>query len=349
MAILASELVGIFVLTSYVGRDTGLHMQYFAAPSAFFVILGLERLRLIVVAIAISIALYLAAWLFFIDSADGLIISSADTAALHVTAVATTFSVISIVLYYAFRLVEQAEAETDALLHNILPGTVVDQLKSNPNATIANTFDEASVLFADIKGFVALAKDLGPARTVALLNTIVLAFDELASRWGVEKIKTIGDAYMAAAGLPVPAADHADRIAGMAIDMLDVAERISKEHGVGIVLRIGIASGPVLAGVIGAKRLIYDVWGDTVNLASRLEGHSHPQGILISELTRVRLGERYRLEPHGSIEIKGYGFVQPWLLKGLQPPNDAAALSTSEPFPEPQSTTMASPVARSTI
>ena len=348
MAILASELVGIFVLTSYIGRDTGLHMQYFAMPAAFFVILGLERLKLIVFAIAVSIVLYLAAWLFFIDSADGLIITSADTAALHVTAVATTFSVISIVLYYAFRLVEQAEAETDTLLHNILPGTVVDQLKSNPNATIANTFEEASVLFADIKGFVALAKDLGPARTVALLNTIVLAFDELANRWDVEKIKTIGDAYMAAAGLPVPAADHADRIAGMAIDMLDVAKRISKEHGIGIVLRIGIASGPVLAGVIGAKRLIYDVWGDTVNLASRLEGHSHPQGILISELTRVRLGDRYRLEPHESIEIKGYGFVQPWLLKGVQPADGAATLSTAELSPE-QSMTTASPVARSAI
>jgi class 3 adenylate cyclase len=135
----------------------------------------------------------------------------------------------------------------------------------------------------------------------------------------------------------------------MAIDMLDVAKRISKEHGIGIVLRIGIASGPVLAGVIGAKRLIYDVWGDTVNLASRLEGHSHPQGILISELTRVRLGDRYRLEPHESIEIKGYGFVQPWLLKGVQPADGAATLSTAELSPEQQSMTTASPVARSAI
>jgi class 3 adenylate cyclase len=125
--------------------------------------------------------------------------------------------------------------------------------------------------------------------------------------------------------------------------------RISKEHGIGIVLRIGIASGPVLAGVIGAKRLIYDVWGDTVNLASRLEGHSHPQGILISELTRVRLGDRYRLEPHESIEIKGYGFVQPWLLKGVQPADGAATLSTAELSPEQQSMTTASPVARSAI
>jgi adenylate cyclase len=320
ITILVSELVGIFTLTYYLGRDTGLHIQYFAAPAAAFVILGLERLKLIVTAIAISLVLYVGSWLLFIESAGGINITDKDATALHLTAVATTFCVISIVLFYAFRLVEQAEAETDALLHNILPGTVVNQLKEHPEATIANDFEEASVLFADIKGFVSLAKALGPARTVALLNTIVRAFDELADRWGVEKIKTIGDAYMAAAGLPVPAPDHAHRIANMALDMLEATGRISQENGVGIALRVGVASGPVLAGVIGAKRLIYDVWGDTVNLASRLENQSEPHGILVSELTQIRLGDAFRLEPHGSIDIKGYGTVQTWFLRG--PRND---------------------------
>jgi len=348
MAILVSELLGIFILTSYVGRDTGLHMQYFAAPAAFFVILGLERLKLIVFAIVISIVLYLTAWLFFIESAEGLVISAADVASLHVTAVATTFCVISIVLYYAFRLVEQAEAKTDALLHNILPGTIVSKLVESPDTTIANEFDEASVLFADIKGFVSLAKALGPARTVALLNTIVRTFDELADLWGVEKIKTIGDAYMAAAGLPVPAADHADRLAGMALDMIVAAERISKEHGVDIALRIGIASGPVLAGVIGAKRLIYDVWGDTVNLASRLEGQSQPQSILVSELTQARLGNAYLLEPHGSIDVKGFGIVPTWLLKGLRVEGRNGPIAAEERHLRPQDEASASPVARST-
>jgi adenylate cyclase len=347
IVILVSELAGIFVLTYYVGRDAGLHIQYFAAPAAFFVILGLERLKLIAVATAISLGLYLACWLLFIDSAEGLNISSRDIAALHGTAVATTFCVISIVLYYAFRLVEQAEAETEALLHNILPGTIVNQLKEHPDTTIANEFDEASVLFADIKGFVSLAKELGPARTVALLNTIVRAFDELADRWGVEKIKTIGDAYMAAAGLPVPAADHADRIAGMALDMLDDADRISREHGVDIVLRIGIASGPVLAGVIGAKRLIYDVWGDTVNLASRLENLSQARSILVSELTRTRLGADYHLEPHGSIDVKGYGVVHTWFLKGRRTKGRPAAIRSEDPVVAPQEGALASSMARS--
>jgi adenylate cyclase len=347
MAILTSELVGIFILTSYVGRDTGLHMQYFAAPAAFFVILGMQRLKLIALAVGISIALYLLSWVFFIESDSNLLISDADVSSLHITAVVTTFCVISIVLYYAFRLVEQAEAETDALLNNILPSSVVDQLRTNPDTTIANEFDEASVLFADIQGFVSLAKALGPARTVALLNTIVRTFDELANRWGVEKIKTIGDAYMAAAGLPVPAADHADRIAGMALDMIAAAERISKERDVAIVLRVGIASGPVLAGVIGAKRLIYDVWGDTVNLASRLEGQSQPQGILVSEQTQARLGNAYLLEPHDSIDVKGFGVLHTWLLKGRRA-DDSIRVAAGERQFGPQGDALADPVARST-
>src|SRR5262249_7417095 len=142
------------------------------------------------------------------------------------------------------------------------------------------------------------------------------AFDQLADRWGVEKIKTIGDSYMAAAGLPVSAPDHAERLAGMSLAMLETARRIAHEVDVPFALRIGIGSGPVLAGVIGAKGLIYDVWGDTVNLASRLEGQSQANRILVSPLTRTRLEGCYRLEPCGAIDIKGYGSVEPWFLIG---------------------------------
>lgn len=316
LAITLSELIGIFALTYYIGRDAGLHLQYFAATGAFFVIMGLERLKLIATFVLLSLALHLAAWSWFIQSNAVLAIDQAELDAHYITAVVTTFSVISIVVYYAFRLVEQAQAETDALLHNILPDTIVDRLKQAPEATIANEFAEASVMFADIAGFVAHAKRLGPARTVEVLNTIMRAFDELADRWGVEKIKTIGDAYMAAAGLPVAVADHAERIAGMSLAMIETARRIAREVEVPFALRIGIASGPVLAGVIGAKRLIYDVWGDTVNLASRLEGHSQADRILVSPLTRTRLEARYVLEPYGAVDIKGYGSVEPWFLVG---------------------------------
>jgi adenylate cyclase len=316
VVITLSELIGIFALTYYIGRDSGLHLQYLSAPAAFFVIMGIERLRLIAAFVLIALALHLAAWSWFLQTSAVLAVDKAELSAHYITAVVTTFSVISIVLYYAFRLVEQAQAETDALLHNMLPDSIVDRLKEAPNATIADEFAEASVLFADLEGFVLLAKRLGPARTVELLNTIVMAFDRLADRWGVEKIKTIGDAYMVAAGLPVPAADHAERMAGMALAMLETVRTIAREREVALALRIGIASGPLLAGVIGAKRLTYDVWGDTVNLASRLEGRSEANRVLVSQLTGQRLEGRFALESCGPIEIKGFGAEEAWYLLG---------------------------------
>ena len=338
VVLLISELGGVFLLTHYIGRDAGLHLQYFAGPAAFFVILGLERLKLIAAFVLLAFALHLAAWAWFLQGNAVLTVDQAELDAHYITAVVTTFGVTSIVLYYAFRLVDQAQAETDALLHNILPGTIVDRLKQETNATIANEFAEASVLFADVQGFVSIAKRLGPARTVELLNTMVRAFDDLAEVWGVEKIKTIGDAYMAAAGLPVLAPDHAERVTGMALAMIDTAQRVGPENGVTIDLRIGIASGPVLAGVIGAKRLIYDVWGDTVNLASRLEGHSQANRILVSHLTQERLRGHYELEPHGLVEIKGYGTVQTWFLVGALDTNAARPQRADHP---PQPVTLA--------
>ena len=174
-------------------------------------------------------------------------------------------------------------------------------------AIIADELADASVLFADLKGFVPLAKRLGPARTVGLLNIVVSAFDDLADQWRVEKIKTIGDAYMAAAGVPEPAADHAERLAGMALAMQVTLARISREQKVALALRIGIATGPVLAGVIGARRLTYDVWGDTVNLASRLEGQSQPGRVLVSHGDQDHLEPRFALERCGPLELKGFG------------------------------------------
>ena len=173
---------------------------------------------------------------------------------------------------------------------------------------------EASLLFADLKGFVPLAKSLGPERTVGLLNEMMRSFDRLAAMHGVEKIKTIGDAYMVAAGVPEPVADHAARLARMGLAMLQATEELARERAVPLHLRIGIASGPVMAGVIGAKRLTYDVWGDTVNLASRLEGQSTPGRVLVAKATKARLEGLFQLEPRGALDIKGLGEVEAWFL-----------------------------------
>ena len=283
LAITLSELIGIFALTYYIGRDSGLHLQYFAATGAFFVIMGLERLKLIATFVLLSLALHLAAWSWFIQSHAVLVIDKDELDAHYITAVVTTFSVISIVVYYAFRLVEQAQAETDALLHNILPDTIVDRLKQAPGSHHRQRVCRS---LRDVRRYRRASwrtpSGWGRPAPSRCSTSSCGPSTSLADRWGVEKIKTIGDAYMAAAGLPVAVPDHAERIAGMALAMLETARRIAREVDVAFALRIGIASGPVLAGVIGAKRLIYDVWGDTVNLASRLEGHSQANRILVS-------------------------------------------------------------------
>ena len=326
-----SENVGLFALTFILGTDAGLHMQYFALVAGYFVVFGLGRLRLIIALIFAGLVLHLAAWAWFTQERALLHVGSYELAELYVTAVLTTSTMVAAVVYYAFRLAEQAQEQTDTLLHNILPAPIVDRLKSAPGAIIADELSDASVLFADLKGFVALAKRLGPARTVELLNTVVSAFDDLADAWHVEKIKTIGDAYMAASGIPEPASDHAQRLGGMALAMHSTLARIAQEQGVALALRIGIATGPVLAGVIGAKRLTYDVWGDTVNLASRLEGHSQPGRVLVSHATKAHVEERFAVERCGALDLKGFGLEEAWyLVENLQthaapPPASGAA------------------------
>jgi adenylate cyclase len=221
-------------------------------------------------------------------------------------------------VWYAFRLVEQARAETDALLHNILPDSVADRLKARPGEIIADSHDQVSVLFADISGFVALARKLGAVGVVQLLNRIVSEFDRLAAVHGVEKIKTIGDAYMAVTGLPETMPDHTERLVRLGLDMLAVIGRVRDETALDLQIRIGIASGPVMAGVIGTRKFTYDVWGDAVNLATRLEGLSAPGRILICPVCYARLARTYELESRGLIDIKGVGMQEAWFIGRVQ-------------------------------
>jgi adenylate cyclase len=314
LLIAVTEYIALFLFTLYLGRTSGVHIQYFCAPAAFFVIFGLHRLRLILVFTVVGLALHVAAWMLFPRSSALIAVDDAMLNSLYVTASFSTITMIAAVVYYAFRLAEDARAQTEALLRNILPDSIVNRLTDKPDAVIADGFEEASVLFADLKGFVPLAKSLGPERTVGLLNEMMRSFDRLAALHGVEKIKTIGDAYMVAAGVPEPVADHAPRLARMGLAMLRATEELASAFAVPLHLRIGIASGPVMAGVIGAKRLTYDVWGDTVNLASRLEGQSTPGRVLVASSTKARLEGLFQLEPRGALDIKGLGEVEAWFL-----------------------------------
>jgi adenylate cyclase len=235
---------------------------------------------------------------------------------LYVQGAITTFGLIAASVYYAFSLAERAKAETDSVLRNVLPDSIVERLKSNPDDTIFDSFASASILFADITGFVALSKSIGPQKTVAMLNRVVRTFDTLAQRHGVEKIKTIGDAYMVASGVPIPRPDHAIALADMALDMIGAVEALQVSEGLPIRVRVGMASGPMMAGVIGTKKFSYDVWGDPVNLASRLESASTPGRILICPACRAALENAFTMESRGIIDVKGVGQQEVWYLTG---------------------------------
>ncbi len=206
------------------------------------------------------------------------------------------------------------QEKSERLLLNILPEAIADRLKRAPQS-IADGFAEATVLFADVVGFTEMSNRMEPTELVARLNRIFSRFDTLAEKHGLEKIKTIGDAYMVVGGLPNPRADHAEAIADMALDMQKAIEQINQETGESFSMRIGINTGPVVAGVIGIKKFIYDLWGDTVNIASRMESQGMPGQIQVTEATYRRLQNTYRFEERGIIPIKGKGNMRTYWLK----------------------------------
>jgi len=172
------------------------------------------------------------------------------------------------------------------------------------------------LLFADLVGFTTISQRMSAVDLVNLLNEIFSAFDHLAARHGLEKIKTIGDAYMVAGGLPVSRPGHAESIAEMALDMQQEINRFNEKYNTQIQIRIGINTGPVIAGIIGRKKFIYDLWGDTVNTASRMESHCVADGIQVTEKTRSYLDSKYVFQDRGKIEVKGKGGMQVYLLAG---------------------------------
>ncbi|MFA6243870.1 MAG: adenylate/guanylate cyclase domain-containing protein [Candidatus Hydrogenedentales bacterium] len=218
-------------------------------------------------------------------------------------------------------LIEQRLSER--LLLNVLPHAIAERLKGRREEigdsfpeVIADSFPQVTVLFADIVGFTRFSTGVSPERLVALLNEIFSDYDTIADNRGLEKIKSIGDAYMAAAGLPTPTQDHATRAAHMALDMLDALARFNERSGCAFQMRIGINSGPVVAGVIGKRKFIYDLWGAAVNTASRMESHGVAGRVHISEATRSLLGAPFLFEERGAIDVKDMGALRTWFLAG---------------------------------
>jgi len=217
------------------------------------------------------------------------------------------------------RQLDEERTRSDGLLLNMLPGAIVEQLKKASGVRIAQSFDHVSVFFADAVGSTEQAARSSPEAFADALDALFRRFDEIAARHGLEKIKTIGDAYLAVAGAPTPLPHHADAAVGMAVDILSDAGTITWPSGDPIVVRGGIATGPAVAGVIGDRRFAYDLWGDTVNLASRLEVNAEPGRFLVSESTAAQLADRYDFGPAETLEVKGKGPTTVRVLLGRNP------------------------------
>jgi class 3 adenylate cyclase len=234
--------------------------------------------------------------------------------------------------YMHARLLDAERQRADGLLLSILPPAIAERLKREPG-TIADWHEDVTVVFADICGFTELAAKAAPGESVALLNRIFSAFDRLADRHGLEKIKTIGDSYMAAGGLANGrspgrgSGPHAEAAADLALGMQAELAELNRGLAEPLFLRIGIHTGPVVAGVIGLRRFSYDLWGDTVNTASRMESHGIPGAIQVSEATGERLRSSHTLEERGTVEVKGKGAMRTFLLLGRKAPSMPA-----EPF-----------------
>ncbi len=305
------------VATYYLGWDVGFYFYLLCPMSGVSLMRGRGVFKAFI--ILTSAGVYFAIYLLLRNSAPEIPVSVFLVNLFYVGNVVSAFTFLAIFANYFSGIAGQLEASlaseyerSDELLRNILPQEIAERLKDG-ETTIADRFEMVSVLFADISGFTELSSTVTPQQLVRMLNDVFSRIDELAARYGLEKIKTIGDAYMVAAGIPVSREDHAEAIADFALDLLELLSDF--EEG-SLDMRIGIHSGPVVAGVIGKSKFAYDMWGDTVNTAARMESHGVAGGIQVSKVTRDLLKHIFEFEDRGELEVKGKGRMCTYLLRG---------------------------------
>jgi adenylate cyclase len=324
LAYVAISFTFLFRSIYQVGTENGAYLYYLSGVAISILIIGIER---VVLASAISVlAALLIVTLHLITPDNTGLYSQKALFSNFVTNVITNTAILFAVVYYAVRETARAEtaaerehARSEGLLANILPPRVAERLKDG-SGEIADAYPEASVLFADMAGFTARAADTPPADLVRFLNGVFTRLDALVERHGLEKIKTTGDAYMVVSGVPTPRADPAEALATLALEMRDALAGLVDPKGRPVPVRIGMASGPVVAGVVGTRKFFYDVWGDTVNLAARMEQTGEPGKIQVAPETRARLAGRFAFEERGLVEIKGKGPMRTAFLTGRTQP-----------------------------
>ncbi len=307
----------IFYFISHLGRGSGIQLNYLPTAAIAFLILGLKYKWLAVAIIVVGLILHLAGWFLYRVGGVGNALPADFLAQTYTFSAITMTAVVALVLFYVLSLLRREQARTDRLLLNILPSQIAERLKARPGHTIAKRHDTATVLFADLCGFTPLTANLAPEQLISLLDGLFSAFDTAARNNGVEKIKTIGDAYMAVAGVPEPIEDQPAAAARLALEMIAITGEVADRSGVELTLRIGIATGPLTAGIIGKSRFAYDVWGETVNRAARLEAAGRPGDIIVDQPTRAALPPKFNNIPLGEVDLKGMGPTAAWRMSRL--------------------------------
>ncbi len=303
-----------------IGTGVGIQFYYLLGVALTALFIGTEHIGLATAFSAVAAALIVVVQLT-VPYDTGLLPATVFYTSIVINAVVSSGVLLSIVSY-ALREAARAEAvaqfeheRSESLLANILPAPIAERLKSNPGS-IADSFSEATILFVDIVGFTKLSETMTPEGLVDLLNKVFSEIDDLTEKYNLEKIKTIGDAYMVVAGAPERRPDHAEAIAAMSLEIKESFAKLNKAGHHSLDFRIGIHSGPVVAGVIGKKKFSYDMWGDSVNTAARMESHGIPGEIHVSAVVRDLLQDKFQFAECGLVDIKGKGKLLTYLLKG---------------------------------
>jgi adenylate cyclase len=336
LTFIGTAYVSIFTICWFVGTGSGLQFYFLVAACLIVLQLGVDRIFLAAILAAIAAGMVIT--LQFLVPRDT---GAQPVWALSLYFVVTTISACVMVVttvWYSVREIVRAEAameleyeRSEALLANILPASIADRLKDPARNIIADKYDDASVLFADIAGFTERASDMEPDQLILFLDRLYGDFDALVDKHGLEKIKVSGDSYMVVSGVPQPRADHIEALAALALDMAEVAGLLKDSRGDALPLRIGLASGPVVAGVVGSRRFFYDVWGDAVNVASRMETTDSIGRIQVPEEVYRRLKDDFVLQERGVIQVKGKGVMRTWYLIGRKPDTGSGDVAAEAP------------------
>ncbi|SOJ55070.1 Adenylate cyclase [Mycobacterium simulans] len=336
LTFIGAAYVTIFASCWDVGTGSGAQLFFVVGACLVVLLLGIEHIVLASGLAAIAAGLVIASE-FLIPRNTGLQPAWAQSTGFVITTVSACVVVV-VTVWFALRDTARAEAimeaeheRSEALLANMLPASIADRLKEPERNVIADKYDEASVLFADIVGFTERASGTAPADLVRFLDRLYSAFDALVDKHQLEKIKVSGDSYMVVSGVPRPRSDHVHALADFALDMAAVAATMKDPHGRSVPLRMGLATGPVVAGVVGSRRFFYDVWGDAVNVASRMESTDSVGQIQVPDEVYERLKDNFVLKERGHIDVKGKGIMRTWYLIGRKAAEEPSDLLVEEP------------------